>query len=241
MADLVAVWESGLQAARRLGDPTGQAIAHTNIARADIQRSRLGDVRRRLHQALDLYADIDHWGGQADVQIDLSLLAERNGDNEGSLGHATQAEELYRRAGDRRGRARALNAVAWSHALLGGHAEAIPFTEQAIALHREIGDRSGEADTLDTLGYAHHHLGDHARAAECYLQAIDLFRELGDRYVEAFVLDHLGDTRLADGDRAAARAAWDEALEIHVSLGNSDAAELRAKLDGLARDAAAPG
>jgi tetratricopeptide (TPR) repeat protein len=145
---------------------------------------------------------------------------------------------LFTAAGDRTGRAIALNAVGWFHAMLGDHRQALTYCGQALRLHQgqALGYPKLEAATLDSLGYAHHHLGDHAESIACYERALDLYREVGDRWGQAETLGHTGDVHHAAGHRQQARRAWEEALAILEDLRHPDAGQIRAKLAGLGAD-----
>ena len=228
--DWIAAEQAAVAAAGRLADPTAQAGAHRNLARAYIQLGRLDDAHTHLRHALDLYAQAGDLAGQARTHHSLAGLWDRRGRPAEALDHDRQALGLSRAAGDRRGQAMALNSVGWCYVLLGDHQQALTSCEQALILHQELDDRPGQAETWDSLGYAHHHLGHHAEALTCYLHALDLCRDLGDRHLEATILIHLGDTHHTAGDPQAARDAWQHALTILDQLDHPDAQAVRVKL-----------
>jgi len=225
---------TALEAARRLGDRTGQALAHRALSGAHLHLGRSDDARTHLLAALDLCAQIGDLLGQAGIHTNLSQLLgrlERHGE---ALRHSQQALELWRAAGEEVGVARALNAVGWDHAHLGNYEQALACCHEALELHRRLGSRTGEAATWDSLGYTHHGLGNHAEAVVCYQRAIDAFEELGSSHPQAETLVNLGDTHLAAGDSGAARDAWRRALAILDELDDPGADEVRAKVHGLA-------
>jgi tetratricopeptide (TPR) repeat protein len=123
--------------------------------------------------------------------------------------------------------------VGWYQALLGNHAQALPYCEQALTLLRQLGDCHGEANTWDSLGYIHLHLGHSANATECFSRALALFRGLHDRYNEAQTLANLADADRAVGDIAAARAHLQDALGVLVALDHADVAAISARLQAL--------
>jgi tetratricopeptide (TPR) repeat protein/DNA-binding XRE family transcriptional regulator len=228
--DQAAAWQAALDAAHRLHDPTGQAVAHRLLAYANTVLGRYADAHTHHQQALELFARTCDPVGLAHTHLNLATLCGRQSCPQQALNHAQQSLAQFEAAGHRHGQARALNGVGWFHAVLGKHAQALTYCGQALALQQETGDRDGEADTSDCLGYAHQHLGHHTEAADCYEHALTLFRDLGDLHYEADTLTRLGDTHHAAGKPAAARTAWQQALTILTDLDHPAAGTVRTKL-----------
>lgn len=231
--DNAAVQTAALAAARRLGDPAAQAIAHCAIARCHISANVHDQAAGHLGQALDLYCALEDRSGQANTHGTLSWLMERQGLHERALDHSRRALDLYRALGDRNMQANALNTVGWHHALLGDHHEAMRCCRDALALLQELGDPIGEAETWDSLGYAHHQLGEHDEAVACFRSALRLFRESGDLVNEAKTLLHLGDTYAAAGKATLARRTWQDALGVGSEFsGHAVFEQLKLRLRG---------
>ncbi|WP_433378928.1 BTAD domain-containing putative transcriptional regulator [Actinoplanes sp. CA-142083] len=232
-SDLIETHEVALAAARRLGDPGGQAHAHRGLARAYTRLGRYDEASEHFDETLRLFADAGDRAGLARTHLNLGQVHERQGRHAEALEQALGALDAYRELGHRAGQARALNNIGWSLTGLGRYAEALARCEEALALHQEIGNRVGEANTWDSVGHAHHHLGRHAEAVACYGRAVAMFREVGDRFNETEALTHLGEARLASGDPLGARAAWSDALTILDELSRPDAGALRDRLAAL--------
>ncbi|MEV0460854.1 tetratricopeptide repeat protein [Catellatospora methionotrophica] len=218
------------RAAGRLGLPAAQGHAHIS---ASTTYARLGDHERaqaHLQQALELFAGLGDFAGQAKVQYQLGWLCNRQGRHGEAVRHARQALRLYRAAGQPMMAARTLNSLGWGYALAGDFERARPRCELALAQMRRLGDLAFQAGTSDSIGYIHHHLGNHDLAITHYLRALELYRGHDDRYYEADTLDHLGDAHRAAGDPAAARSAWARAVELFEQLGHADAGRVRLKL-----------
>jgi tetratricopeptide (TPR) repeat protein len=233
--ELAATQESGLAAARQLGDLAAQAEIHRYLGRA---RAQLGDYTEAIVQLtalMELGQQLGSTITQARAHIDLGRVYDLQGRDSDAAPHAEQALRLYHAAGHRPGAAVALNAVGWSLTRLGRYQEAVDYIAQALAIHCELGDQLGEANTLDTLGYAYHLLGKPAEAIDCYERTLDLYGETGDRRSQAMTLTHLGDAHHAVGDGDAARRAWHRALDILDDLQHPDAGQLRSRL-GLRPD-----
>ncbi len=228
--DLVANQLLATEAAGRLGHHAIQGHAHVS---ASTTFARMGDseqAQAHLQRALELFAALGDFGGQAKVQYQLGWLSNRQGRHDQAIRHARQALRLYRAAGQPMMAARTLNSLGWGYALSGDFARARPRCELALVHMRRNGDLAFQAGTTDSLGYIHHHLGNFDLAISYYRRALELYEGHADRYYHADTLDHLGDSYLAAGDAGAARAAWEEALEILDRLGHADASRVRAKL-----------
>jgi tetratricopeptide (TPR) repeat protein/transcriptional regulator with XRE-family HTH domain len=226
----VAVQQTGLAAANRLGDRPAQAAAHRLLANALIRVGRIDAAKVHYGHALDRYRQIGDSQGQARAHLSLARLASELGEYRSASEHAQAALELHRGAGHRAGEADALSAVGLLHARLGRHQPGLTACTEALVLQQELGDLDGQAATLDTLGQIHQAQGRWADAIDHYRRSLALLVELGDRHNEAEVLTHLGDTEQAAGHPAAARASWQQALAIRDELDHPEAADLRARL-----------
>jgi tetratricopeptide (TPR) repeat protein len=229
--DWVAAGRTAILAARRLGEPATEALAHRLLARAYTRLGHVDAMEAELRNALDLFHRCGDLVGQAHTELNLSDLWVRQGRHADGLRHAQAALDLYRASRHVAGEADALNTVGWCYALLGEYEQAITHCERALVLHRDLGPGVVEATTWDSLGFAHHRLGHHAEAIAAFRHAIDMFRDLGDKPDEAESLTRLGDVHHDAGDVDAARVAWHEALAILDDLDHSDADDVRARLD----------
>jgi tetratricopeptide (TPR) repeat protein len=228
--ELIAMEETALAAAQRRGDQAARAHAERCIGRAHMRLGRHHEARGHLRRALDIYAGMRNETGQAHVSLELTRVAELEGDFPAALAHSHRALDLYRAVGYRAGQARALNNIGWHSAQLGDHEAGLTHCQQALTLHLDLGNRHGEANTCDSLGYIYHQLGRYEQAIARYRRAVDLFREVGDRYYEADALTHLGDTYRSAGDEGSAREAWAASVELLDQLGHADADRVRIRL-----------
>jgi tetratricopeptide (TPR) repeat protein len=234
--DLLKINGVALGAARKLGDPVGQAYSLCGLGVAHSQLNHAEPALRCLEGALDLFRAAGDPFGQARVHRGLAYLANRTDRRTAALDHYAQARALFRAEGDRNGEAGVLNQVAWTYILIGDHAKALDCCRQGLALYDEMGDPYGAASTQDTLGYAYHHLGRYADAIEHFERSASLFADIGDRYLEADVLRHLSDARRATGDLDAAREALRSALALLEEMGHPDAEEVGSILRELDTD-----
>lgn len=232
--DWISIQQAGLDAAHRIGDRTGQAHSHHDLARVLAQLGRYEEARIHLEHAFDLFTLLGDASGLAAAATGFNHVYGRQGLHREALRPALRALALYRSAGDRYGEANALNNAGWTYAHLGDYRQALTCCQQALSLVQELDVVSTVmANTWDSLGHVRHHLGHHDQAIICYQRALAVFQEIGDLHDEARTLDRLGDTHHAVGDLDSARHAWQRALKIHDELGHHDADQVRAKLQRL--------
>jgi tetratricopeptide (TPR) repeat protein/transcriptional regulator with XRE-family HTH domain len=234
--DQVATWEAAVIAARHLDSPGVLAYTHRRLGEAYRRLGRPAEGSAQAQEALLLFTRIGDRCGEADVHLDLSMLAERQGDLEEALEHAERALAATRSGGAgatdpvELRMARALNTVGWFRALLGDHAAALVFCQEALEINTRRGDEENIAFTLDSLGYAHQHLRDYEQAVDHYERAIADFRRLGYASMTADALERLGDTHHEAGRAGDARAAWTRSLDIRTKLEQESAGVVREKL-----------
>ncbi|MCU7725287.1 tetratricopeptide repeat protein [Actinoplanes sp. KI2] len=221
--DQLTTWHAAVAAAEHLKITHVSAYSHRRLGEAYRRAGRPAEASDQARTSLLLFNDIGDWRGEAGVHLDLSMLAEQQGDLEAALEHAERSLAIMSdqsglgEQGERT-LARALNTVGWFSALLGDHVAALDFCEKALAINIGLGDDESIAATLDSLGYAHQHLRDHGQAVDCYQRAIEIFHRLGHAAMTADALKRLGDTYHEAGQADAARDAWSRARDIRTKL-----------------------
>jgi predicted ATPase/transcriptional regulator with XRE-family HTH domain len=122
----------------------------------------------------------------------------------------------WRRIGDPRLTAIALNNLSLSALWLGKFDEARLAQEESVALSSSIGDRWG-------LGFAYRGLaiilqaqGDHLQAVDIFHKSLDILRQLGARQDVARVLAEMGRSVFALGNGAEAERIWRDSLRIAI-------------------------
>jgi DNA-binding SARP family transcriptional activator/tetratricopeptide (TPR) repeat protein len=234
--DLIAMQRVAIEATRRLGEQTQRAWSYRFLGRAYASLHRYEEANAAYQCAVELYEQLADPAGQAAVHFALACLAESRGGYDTARRHSGQALRLYTAAGNKLGRARALNLVGWVDALHRDFALSLIRCRRALGLQEELDDRVGQAATWDSIGYVHYHQAEYNQARDCYERSLALFRHCGDRYNEADVLIHLGDTYRAAGQPDAARETWRMAHDICADLGDPGdpgAQKVRARLADL--------
>ncbi|HUC26354.1 MAG TPA: tetratricopeptide repeat protein [Streptosporangiaceae bacterium] len=231
--DWAATQRTALAAATRLENTAAQALSGRLLAGAYADLGDHDQARDQYASSLALYQRLGDRLGEARIQHNLGVLAQRHGQYADALTRTEQALRLYQAIGDKASEAQALNMVGWCHGQLGDYKQARAFCQRSLTLSAETGYRWLEGYVWDSLGYAEHHLGNLTEAAACYERALRLFRDAGDRFDEADILTHLGDSRHAADELDKANEAWQQALAILDDLQHPDADQVRAKLASM--------
>ncbi|MFI5619002.1 tetratricopeptide repeat protein [Streptomyces sp. NPDC051567] len=134
-----------------------------------------------------------------------------------------ESVELFDSAGDRRGRATALNNLGVVLRQTGRYAEAEEYMRRALALAEEVGDQRGGVYIRNALGAVRLLAGDPVEADRLQTQALETARELRDRRGQVYSLNYLGAVRRCTGQWADAAEAHEEALGTARVLGDKRA------------------
>ncbi len=201
-------------------------------------RGPLSEGRRWLGQVLTLPAD-GLEALRANVLEGASALAWGQADAEQAEAYAEDALALYRRIGDTRGVARALNHLGLVSQERGAYERARGYFEESGDLARDLGHDRGYAVAIVNLGGLALIEGDHARARELSELGLRLHREQHSRDGEAISLLNLGFAALEEGDTREAGQLLEESTELFRELGFTEYLAFAA--EGLAGVAAADG
>jgi tetratricopeptide (TPR) repeat protein len=227
--DQAAVQAAAFAAARRLGDPAAEAMAHRNLVRINVSAGRVDVALWHANQALRLYDSLDEPVGRAMAHLSLGMLAQHKSDVPTALRHHREALDEFTRAGHQAGRANALNNMAMNLLWLDQPAAALPCAEESLTLTRDSGGGFFEAAVRDTLAGIHLALGRPGKAVEHARRCLELVRSAEDPFHSSLALRRLAEAFTTLGDDDAADAALREGAQVLDELARPDAAR------GLAR------
>jgi predicted ATPase/DNA-binding CsgD family transcriptional regulator len=131
--------------------------------------------------------------------------------------------DLYRRAGDGRGVAGAVQLLGSIAREQGRYDEAEAHHAESLGLSREHDDGWGVAQSLNYLGFVAWLRGEPERAVGLCAEALSAFRDLGDGEGAAWSLMNLGFSALYRGEPARARALLSESLDLSRTGGYREA------------------
>jgi tetratricopeptide (TPR) repeat protein len=228
--DWVATHLAGLEAARALRDPYGQAKILNGLGVAYSDRRQYAAAMDCYRQALALFTELGDADGQAWVRNNLGVAHVDLGELPAAVEEFNRALPLYRDASDTPGEGICLNNLGDACRRSGETDQAARHLEDALAIQRRTDDHAGQRFTLHTLADLHRDQGEYDQAVRRYREAHTLSVTLGDQWGAARVLNHLGDTLAATGDTEPASDCWRQALAVLSELGSPEADEIRARL-----------
>jgi tetratricopeptide (TPR) repeat protein len=219
-------YEAALRIYDTLHDPDAQALTRNNLALVRWDQGRwtraLSDYTHVLTLLEHLRSDSDDVRTAGGMTIEASDAGART-----NLGHVywdqgrwtdalecyTVARRSHRRAGARRGEARALNCIGLAHWEAGRWLDSLEAHAGAASLQRADGDPRSEAATLSCMGYVYAHQGRWGVALEHLGAARKTANEVGDANLQAIALHYEGVTLAAMGSLDEASTALREALD----------------------------
>ncbi|WP_051325275.1 AfsR/SARP family transcriptional regulator [Glycomyces tenuis] len=209
----IKLTELGVNAARRLGDFTGQAHLLRYLAQS---YSRNGDHDRAfalMRETTALCADLDPVLS-AHIDRTFAMMYHAQGRTAEALEHAHRALRTVESLGNGHGEAVMLNTVGWYLAASGEYDNALEYATRAYQASYRFDDVNHIANVADTIGYIHLHNGDAERSIGFFEESIERFEQLGDEKATAEALSRLGDAHLALGNLDAAAAVWRKAVGL---------------------------
>lgn len=147
-----------------------------------------------------------------------------------------QALAIYRRTGDRRGEANALNNIGGVFESEGDFVGARRSYQQSLELRQLIDDRFAVGVSLNNLGDVFETIGDLASAERTYESALETFRAVNARENVANALGEIGGIKKERGDLDGARSLLEQSVAEWRAMGhrsNFAADALRALADVL--------
>lgn len=212
----IALYGTGLEAARRAGDKLGEAHMLRGWA---VRLATAGDHSAAIElsaRALAIYRALDH-GSAAWTLLNLAEYHRRSGDLAAAVRSGEDGLALHVSTGSLIGQGHALGNLSLIRLSQGRLAEAEDLAQQSLRLHRDARHPFGEGYALTALGLAHYGL-DEAQAAIAHLK-------------EALAV------RTAINDKRGLAQTLQALVHVELRAGQTDdAARHRQRLDGLLDD-----
>ncbi len=218
--DWLAAGQTGLDAARRLGDRAGEALLLVDLGMANSQINRFEPALECHHAALAIRQETGDRLGEADSLNVLALTYLR-------MRRLEEAQELLQQS---LAAFQELETPAWQalvrsnlslvHYQAGRLEEAAEVARQALTAHRESGDKANVGDALRNLSAIHLDSGRLDDALSTAQEAVEIALELRDHFLEGHWLLALGDAQQALGHHAEALASYHRSAVLHRRLGD---------------------
>ncbi|MET8127782.1 tetratricopeptide repeat protein [Streptomyces sp. NPDC005065] len=238
-ANLVAVTVSAIVHGSPQARPLAR-LAHTVLGWLGMT-SDLATIWEAMRDAAQTAGD--HLAG-ADAFRGLGDVHRSRGEYGSAEADYARAEQTYREAGDKHGRAAVLWGVGDVLRMRGQYGPAREAFEASHSLREELGDRRGCADALWGLGHIGVALAEYRPAYAAFTQARNIYEELADRRGKAEALRGIADVQRMSDERSEAQASYQQALTFYEAVGDrrGQATSLRglgqlARLDGRYEEA----
>ncbi|HZG02545.1 MAG TPA: tetratricopeptide repeat protein [Streptomyces sp.] len=224
----------GLEAAKKAGDPYGEACNHLGLGDAHWLLGRLPEARECYERAARLGGKVrDGWiEGFALRQIGTVLCQQEQVDQ--AVAVTRRAIEVFRAYGEKRGEGMALLSLANCHRALERYDEELRDCLAALAIFAELGDEWSVAWGRHMAGRAYGDTGDHRQAVDAHRRAREAFRRFGDRRNELLCLVGVAEALDAVGDDGA-RAHWEQAAHLAGALDESATADVLGRITAALR------
>ena len=209
--------EIALAAVREADDRLGRATVLYSVGALAVVEKRLAEARRRLEEALELFAALGEEHGQAMVNRQLAFLERMDGDLDEAARRYERVLPVVRRDGNPAAIAYVLHSMAQIELERGNPRDAKTMLGQALVLSRQVGGRRIEAQALHRLGQAHLQAGEPDEAVVIFGQALAATRHSGDTIGAAYATLGLGTAYLHAGDLVKAGGVLATARQLAVA------------------------
>ncbi|MFG0330122.1 MAG: tetratricopeptide repeat protein [Phycisphaerales bacterium] len=200
-------------------DSDRYAAATNNLGTIAVSRGETGAAEALYREALTIYEELDHRGGQGAAHTNLGRLALRRGD-------FTLAEQFGREALEHSEAADRKRGVIAAYGLLGDSLKERKEYEAAERMYFEVVERSEAIGYLAGVARGHSDisrtrrwLNDLEGAEEMAQRALDTHREMKNTPAIGSTYSSLGNIRLAREDLDGAEEMFLQSLEIDEQLG----------------------
>jgi tetratricopeptide (TPR) repeat protein len=220
----IALFDEALKLAERCGMPSDNLQWHILTWRSRCRRRQRDweAAREDVERALELAEGLGDKRALAHVNLQASLIAERNGHWVLARSYAERARILFEELSDRINVGALLNNLGGLQFLLGKPEEATKYLKDAFAVALEVGEDVEAGRAVSSLAQVHLRTGHPDLAEEQARKALDLLADRDD------ALDEIGNARLVlgralldQGRLDDAEAALDEAEDALSQLSSA--------------------
>ncbi|MEV6302595.1 tetratricopeptide repeat protein [Actinoplanes sp. NPDC051861] len=226
LTDSLAIHGNAVRAARRAGDPAGEARALECLGVSAMRQGRLGEAAEHIGRAIELYRRCGDRTGEA-VALNALAEAEVRMDRFATAAvRLRRALRYFRGTGRRLDEANVLDSLGKLYLRKGDTARAAPHYLRALAIFREIDDPEGTACALTGLGDIANAVGQSGRAVVRFDEALRAAARIGNRFRLAHAHAGLGHAHRALARPADARRHFRRALTLYTDLGMPEADQI---------------
>jgi DNA-binding SARP family transcriptional activator len=221
-----------LEAARRTGDPRGEALMLLALGELAADKDRYEEAKRSFDAAQERLVDVADPLLLAHVRRAKGVTAKVLGQLDEARADLDRAAAVFTVHGDTSGLAAAAHGLGAIHRDQGRLAEAEDCYTTALEGFATIGDDFSLASVLVSLAIVQRLRGRAAEAGTSLRRGWDICRRRGFRQLEAYPLIYLGELHTELGDHAAARDLVGQARTRAEDVDDSFAVALALRILG---------
>lgn len=232
VAPALECYEKAYHIATKIDDRHNQRMTLADLSTA---YSSLGKIRLAMKcnkQALLIDREVGNRRGEASALGSLGNGYMNLGEARDAVACYEDALPVFREVEDQSGELAVLIKLGDAYVDSGRIHDAIASYDQAVALSTQISDDRAAEAALGNLGNAYWSLGDAHRAIDSYARALQIARKIGDLHGEGIAAWNMARAQDKLGNRAQAILDAEVALKIFERMHNSEAEEVRKRLDG---------
>ncbi|MFK3979523.1 ATP-binding protein [Micromonospora sp. NPDC050397] len=237
VTEQVQFGELGVEATRRLGDRTANALALNILAVAMLREERLDEGIALLRRILLIQRELGDRAGEAGCLNNLGNALRDRGDLDAAVAHLQASLAIRRELGDRYKEGSVLDNLGLVFQRRRDFTRAVAHHRAGLAITRDCGDRLREALMLVNLAETLRVSGDTTEALAHARQALVIFREFDHRRGMGLAQQVMGDVYAVLRRTGEAHRHWAEALTLLDGLDRQAHGRLRVALgiDGVSR------
>jgi len=171
-----------------------------------------------LNRGLSLAIQVDNQEQKGTILHVLGAAYSYLNKPDDALQNYTQALEIRRRLGQKKGIADSLNMIAITYDGLGKSDLALKNYNAALATYREIDDKQDRGAVLLNLGQFHNDRGKYDEALKLLKQSLQIQRDVHNQNSEALCLNNIGNTYFFKSDYDDARIYFEQALQLREKI-----------------------
>ena len=209
-----------VEAARNLGNRTGEATALVNLGYVRCLIGDYGTAIDSYQNALELFREVGDRTGEATALVNLGVARWRTADYDISSELFSQALACYRQLGDRFHEGVTLTNLAIARWLADDRDTGVDLLRQSLRIRREIGSAAGDMTGLTLVGLARMLTGNYTQLAGLFEEVLQVHRETGSFAGEVSSLTNLGFLKCRLGEYPQAIDLLGQALSRHREIGS---------------------
>ncbi|GII90734.1 ATP-binding protein [Sinosporangium siamense] len=219
-AEWLTIGQIGLEAARRAGEPLGEAELFRSLGFTHVKINNMAGALESHGGALAIQRDLGHRQGEATALNALGLACLRWRRLPEAEAHFREAAAVFESLNSPHWNAVVLANLAAAHCQAGRLPEATDAIHRVLAYQREKNNKRSIGNALHLKSGVHLDRGELDEALQTAQEAVELALDLRSHVLEGYWLLALGHAQLAAGKSADALVSFHRSATLHRRLGD---------------------